>query len=479
MADSWTNIKGEDTDFENPYLMPSYHALEGIRQAVKERCLAVSIAVPALLDTEVVRLKTIKSYTDVIQSTMTSLFSYYADTNADGYENSVRVNHGLIYGGFTVTESTGGEDITITNSPYKKSFRLSLSNGEYEIRAKDGGNKVLRCKLVFAYPEISYEIYGCLPYGLTMNLTPWTEATILSAIGDSARIISNPLIVQADWIIQQYKMINKLTLAGTSLSLGSSFNIGYSEYRYASRGFASLSYYTQGWQSRWGLANEGNIVNTVYSESNPIPTPFPAPDTPAMEDVWPDGDFQVYDTSTRRYFAMAKQEVQTAQTSNGIPSEYYSKGCERYRNKATVCLVSSGLLNNADLEFHISPLKISMISNMWTDYDPNSPTYMQSFEWNEFNNELGAEGSYLTYSKTGKNGDSESFDIGNINTIPDAGTLRSYTQSTWTTVYTFEYSNKNWVIFADYDFYKDTVFEEETAWSKATADISKQWVFKD
>jgi hypothetical protein len=87
MPDSWTSIGGNTLDWTYELQCHSQKdVLEAIRQAIVERCTVTGTSVPTLLNSAVPPLYNLKSFTDEIQSIITTLipkFANHTDNSGD------------------------------------------------------------------------------------------------------------------------------------------------------------------------------------------------------------------------------------------------------------------------------------------------------------------------------------------------------------------------------------------------------------
>lgn len=398
-----------------------------------------------------------------------SLFSYFACTNADGVANSMRLTFSYsTLGGSSIDQMTGGEDYrTVHTDGYGTtiSFRLSTVGGLWEARYRGRNNpwstdpttSVSRHIMSFDMPVIKYEKYGNLGHVWNFDVEPWTEKTMMDYIGaEKIEAACSPINAGA-WMKQMYKIINALTVYGTGISNSSSFNMSYAEEKYANRYFAPTGPYSPAiWRGDWG-----------YNPSGSLQAP---PDIPPIETLWGYGGFQVWNMSTAHYFAAAKRRQNSAEDSYGNPEAGIDDLADRYRSTATISLSCSGILAGASIDFHAEPLKLSKES--YSGWHYVNGEYVE-YDIAEFNDELGAENSLLVFEKSGISGISEAFSVGNIDTPPVAGTLVQADRNG-----SSYNSYKNWVIYSDYQFYKDNEFGTERNWTKATANVSQAWNFK-
>lgn len=403
-----------------------------------------------------------------------NLFPYFACTFADGIADRMRLSFTYsTLGGSSIEPITGCEDLrTVSTNGYGTtlSFLVSVIEGEVEIKYRarynpwstDPTTTVSRHILRLNLPSVEYEKRGDLSRQFSFSAESWTEKTMMAYIGaEKIEAACSPINAGA-WMKQMYKIINALTVYGTSINNSSYFTTGYAEEKFARRAFIGVGEYGPYlWSSTWGIGNSGTINGAPY----PSGSNTPPPDTPPVETVWGNGTYQVWDMSTAHYFAKCLRQKST----DGNGAEYLDYA-DRYRAMFTVGLSSSGIMAGARIDIHIEALQL--VKEPFYTYNYVDGQYVAT-DKAEFNSEMGAENSFLTFNKSGISGESENFPVGDFEDVPAEGAMQVGDLNGG-----YAWSNKNWVIRADYQFFKDFEFGLETSWTKATVNVSQDWNFK-
>jgi len=101
------------------------------------------------------------------------------------------------------------------------------------------------------------------------SIPMWTEASIIAAIGDTERILGNPLIVSADWVSQVYNILNRLVWFVGRPKYPSSRNI-----KVRQAGDTSWAQLAANWPGSWTIQSSSSSDYIIYIQKDKGPTTY-------------------------------------------------------------------------------------------------------------------------------------------------------------------------------------------------------------